>query len=188
MPDLLDLGEVMDQLSGVKDSDTGALARCLSTASDLITDMCLPLLPETVTDQLDGGQASVMLSRYPVTSVTSVTIQDSSGSTAVYEAGGTTGLVDGWRLNPDGGVLHRVGYRAWPLGWGNVIVTYTVGPDSVPPAVQEAALVLTQHLWQNRKISRSQPQPDPMGVSASYALPNKVIEMLRPYLKPARVA
>lgn len=188
--ELVSIDDVTEQLTRVKDSDLTALQRVLDSACLLLADMCLPLVPATVTDLLDGGQPSVVLSTYPVNAVTSVSTLDASGPTAILEAGGSTGVWDGWRLDPLAGVLHRVGCRAWPLGWGNVEVIYTVGPDTVPANVQEAAIVLTQHLWQFRKVGHQPDQPggDPMGFSPSYAIPTKVIELVRDYLKPARVA
>lgn len=192
---LVDVEDVADQLHKVSDSDWVALEEHLAAASALISDMCVPLLPATVIDNLDGGGPTVILSTYPVDTITSVHTYDTAGNmTVVVQAGGTTGLTDGWRLDPMAGVLTRVGWRLWPSGFGNVQVTYTVGPAVVPDAVARAVIVLTEHLWQFRKIRGSSSQPnlpgggDAMGYSLPFAVPNSVIEMVRPYLKPPRAA
>lgn len=188
---LVDVSDVVSQIGKVKDSDLPDLVLSVDAASQMLTDICMPLQPATVTDLLDGGQPSVLLSTYPVNAVTSVTTYDAVGTaTAVVEAGGVTGLNDGWRCDKTAGVLYRVGWRAWPLGWGNVQAVYTVGPAVVPANVQEAAIVLADHLWQFRKANHQPPMPgnDPAGFSPSYAMPNKVLEMVRDYLKPPRAA
>lgn len=188
---LCDESDVIDQMGPVKTADLTALDQHIETASRLLTAICIPLQPATITDRLNGGQGSVLLSTYPVNAITSVTAYDASGTaTTLAEAGGTTGLLDGWQLDPSAGVLHRVGYRAWPVGWGNVVVVYTVGPAAIPADVTMAAVLLTEHLWQFRKISRQPAMPgnDPQGFSAPYAIPNKVMELIRDYLKPPRAA
>lgn len=187
---LCDASDVIAQMGKVKDTDLPALQQQIDTASRLITAVCIPLQPATITDRLNGGQGTVLLSRYPVNAVTSVTTYDPSGPTVLTEAGGVTGLLDGWALDPIAGVLYRVGYRAWPMGWGNVEVVYTVGPATVPADIVLAAVLLTEHLWQFRKISHQPPQPgnDPQGFSAPYAIPNKVMELIRDYLKAPRAA
>jgi hypothetical protein len=131
-----------------------------------------------------------MLSRYPVNAVTSVTTYDTTGSAVVVEAGGTTGLYDGWSLDYQSGALRRVGQYVWPSGIGNVEVVYTVGPDSVPAEVFRAVVLLVEDLWQSREFRRQQggPNQDAMGWSPSYAVSNQVIELLRGWLKPPRVA
>jgi hypothetical protein len=191
-PTLVPIDDVMAQLTRVKDADVPALKRTLASASNLLTGMCIPLLPATVTDDLDGGQPTVILSQYPVNTVTSVTTYNTAGAgTTVLQAGGSTGVTDGWALEPLSGVLHRVGWRAWPVGWGNVHVVYTVGPATVPDEVAQATVTLTEHLWQFRKVghqSGQQPGNDPQGYDPAYAIPNKVIELVRQYLKPPRVA
>lgn len=191
---LVALGDVKEQLQKLKSTDESALQLHLDAAESMVKSMCVPLEPATVTDYCDGGSTTVLLSQYPVSAVTSVTSYDTAGnSLVVLEAGGVTGRFDGWRLDAAAGVLHRVGFRYWPAGFGNIAVVYQVGPAVVPPEVERAVIVLVEHLWQFRRLAGPAAQPglaagDPMGYSPGYAVPNQVVEMLRGWLKPPRVA
>jgi hypothetical protein len=186
---LVDTSDVASQLHQVSASDMGLLASKVLTASRMIRDMCLPVEPATVTDLLDGGAPTVVLKQFPVNTIISVTTYDASGPTTVMQAGGTTGLSDGWYANLNAGVLRRVGYYTWPGGFGNIQVVYTVGPATVPEDVTEACVILSQHLWESRRLEGSARRGQPQDTyTPELEIPPRVYELLRNWLKPARVA
>lgn len=157
------------------------------------------------TEWHDSGTDTVMLDHYPVTAVTSVT-EYTNGSVQALAAepvdgGSFTGYgwdyADGTGAN---GLLVRLSNGA-PVRWcGNrVKVEYTAGAASVPADIRLAALALIDHLWESQRGTQGSGLPtgfedDTPGSSlglpygSSFALPNRVRELLEPYTKTPAVA
>lgn len=189
--DLDDLKTVMRKAGNSEDYDLG---RYLDAAINAVTELCLPIQPSTVVDTFDGDgrNGALTLGQFPVQSVVSVLVFDYSGtSSAIVEAGAALGVASGYRVDKIAGVLRRVGAGAWPAGYGNVQITYTVGLDPIPPAVTAATIDLAQHFWRYRILPSSgggQVNADPQGYEMSNDMPQSILGLLRPYLKPPRVA
>lgn len=66
------------------------------------------------------GTNVITLPEPPVTSVTSVAVIDDSGNETEVD-------FDQYRLDPDDGILVRLGGRCWPRGFRNVLVDAVVG-------------------------------------------------------------
>jgi hypothetical protein len=176
----------------------GELTGYLETAKARIADMCVPLGPASVVDSFDGevGVGTLVLSTFPVTAITSVTIYNPIGGapTILSEAGGSTGLLDGYRKNLSAGTVRRIGYRTWPRGWGNIEVAYTAGPAVTPPAAWQAVKLTVETWWESRRISGNLrapggnspdagDQPDP-----TFGVPTDAYDLLLNLLKPPRIA
>lgn len=178
--------------SGTSEDDE--LGLYLNAATNTITQLCLPLQQFSVIDTFDGdGYGTVLvLGLFPVQTVTSVLVYDFAGvSSPIVEAGGASGLAAGYRVDKIAGVVRLVGAGPWPDGYGNVVVTYTVGPVVAPDDVIAAVIDLAQHFWRYRIIPSSSGQAnqsDPQGYQPSIDIPQSVVGLLRPYLKPPRVA
>jgi hypothetical protein len=193
------LYDVKQMLRKEKDSgaDDAELIGYLKAAQSRIASVCIPLGPATVVDTFDGdvGVGTLLLSHSPVTAISSVTVYEANGSsTPLVEAGGSTGLMDGYRKNLSAGTLRRVGYRTWPRGWGNIEVTYTVGPVTVPAEVWQAVRVTVQVWWESRRISgnlrapggtNSEPGDAP---EPTFGIPVDAYDLLIDWLKPPRIA
>jgi hypothetical protein len=169
----------------------------LQTALARISDICVPLGPATVVDTFDGvtGAGVLVLSTSPVSAVSSVTVYGAFGdSQPVVAAGGATGVTDGYRVNLSAGTLRRVGYRTWPAGWGNIVVTYTVGPPQTPVEAYMAVLHTVQAWWDARRLSGNLRAPGGNGADPgdqpdpTFGIPADAYELLLNYLKPPRVA
>ena len=191
------LTDVKSDLQITNSTHDADLTGYLQVALAKIAGICVPTGPATVVDTFDGvtGTGTLVLSTSPVTAISSVTVYDTFGNpTALSEAGGSTGLMDGYRKNLSAGTLRRVGYRTWPSGWGNIVVTYTVGPAQTPVEVWQAVKVTVRVWWESRRLSgnlrppggsNSEPGdlPEP-----TFGIPDDAYDLLLDYLKPPRVA
>lgn len=191
------LADVKPALRKTGSTDDEELIGYLDAARNRIASVCIPLGPATVVDTFDGapGAGTLILSTFPVNSVTSVTTYDAAGSaTILSEAGGSTGLTDGYRKNLSAGTIRRIGYRTWPVGWGNVVVQYTVGPASTPAEVVQAVKVTLQAWWDTRRMTGNLQAPGGATPEAgdlpnpTFGIPSDAYDLLLDYLKPARVA
>ncbi len=110
----------------------------LEAASDAVRRHCAQTF-DLVTDdeiELDGtGTAELILPECPVVAVTAVTITIPSGTeTPTYS------------LGRQGGILRRTGWRIWPLGYGNVAVTYTHGYAVIPADLKKVVSALAEKM------------------------------------------
>jgi uncharacterized phiE125 gp8 family phage protein len=191
------LADIKTLLRKTDTKDDDELVGYLDAAATRIAEACIPLGPATVVDTFDGeiGAGTLILSQSPVNAITSVTVYGANGSpTAVVEAGGATGQMDGYRKNLSAGTLRRIGYRTWPRGWGNIEVTYTVGPAATPPEAYQAVRITVQVWWESRRISgnlrapggtNSEPGDAP---EPTFGIPVDAYDLLLGYLKPPRIA
>jgi len=165
----------------------------IAAAQAIVENITGPVLPKDVTETFDGGQVSIVLTEWPVLSITSV-VENSNGEsstlaeiTAPYSD--TTGL--SYRADYSIGVLTRwsgtMQYK-WAPGIGSVTVSYTAGRASVPPDVRLAALRLIEHLWTSQQRSGRTSGNSPDIPAAGHAIPWFVEELLQPHAKPPVVA
>lgn len=95
----------------------------------------------SVTETHHGGKPGLVLRRYPVMSITSVTENGAAVASTGY------GL-------SDAGVLYRrAGFQAmnWLRGVNNVVVVYVAGRPVVAGAVSLGVKLIAQHLWDTRR-------------------------------------
>lgn len=134
------------------------------------------------------GTRTIDLRHGPVQAVTSVSVSSMDGANAV------TMDASSYRLDPVLGTVTVIDGSAFgPL----VTVTYTAGRATVPATVRLAALILIQHLWETQRAGSelpSAPSPDfdetanPGFSNSGFIIPNRVHELLTPYLLPPVVA
>lgn len=137
---------------------------------------------------LDGGSVTethyaparglpIVLRQVPVVAVTSV-------SSSV----GTTYTSSDYVLDGAAGLLRA------PYGWaGDVTVAYTTGRTSLPASIRLAILIVAAHLWETQMGGGNAVPPYPGAdvdgaVPAGFAVPNRAMELLRPYLRGPAVA
>lgn len=169
-------------------------------AADLARDVVGPLLPEQHTEWHNGGTTTVTLDWLPVASVASVTEYVSASTWVLTEQPlGTSTDAYGYTLDLDRGQITRRatgGAVRFPAGIKNVKVVYTAGRNgAIPWSVRLGSLELIRHLWQLTQQGgrpafggASLDSGGGGGVPAGFALPNRVLELWKPFKRPPGIA
>jgi hypothetical protein len=170
-------------------ADDRALQALIDAATPVIEYYTGPLTPRPVTETHDGDGDYLMLRRYPVVSVLSVTEWRSS-SPHVLEHSTTSNRIDGYQLDPDIGEVRRVGAGGWPRCWWpgqrNVEIVYTAGQTTIPPNAKHAARELVAHWWRQRRggtaggLTPAGEGAFTAGGGMGYGVPNRVLDILGP--------
>lgn len=108
-------------------------------ASKAVVDFCDRRFDhfQGVEESIDGnGRQSIRLPNYPVTSVSSVTVNGTTLDPSDYRVAKSASREDN-----NAGVLERRA-AVWPEGWENVTVVYSWGYEEPPGAVVDAAETL----------------------------------------------
>lgn len=170
---VLDLtNDIKPYLSIVGDTDNLRLQAALDAAESMIADIVGPLAVEAATERVPGCRTSLLLSKFPVVSLTSVT----SESGAALD-------VSLLYTDTDAGIV------TYKQSWCNTFwsptytVVYDIGFATVPADLVRGIAALTQHLWtpQRGTAGRGQVAPE-MTSAAPYALPNFVSTMIARYV------
>lgn len=177
LPTLTDL-RAQTNITSTADDDE--LQDMLDAAIDVVTGIVGPIdSPAQVTETHYNVQSDVLvLRRMPVGSLVSVSSR--------YGAVTTPLTLSDYDLDPETGLLRTA------LGspfCGTYTVTYTSGRDDLPAAIRLAVLVIAEHLWETQRGSA------PVGPLAGddmfptpglgFAIPNRALELLAPYRRPA---
>lgn len=189
----LDLG-----VADVRKSDV--LATAITAVSQLIDDVCGPVVQRTITDPIDtpGDLCHVTLKTAPVASITSVTFYDSGASEVLTaETLSTAGdylaeLED--RVRPDGTtpllsgrLRRRSGFRDWYWKRGRVQVVYVAGRYTNTAACagsrfELAAMLTLRSSWRAWEQSAVQVAPGefviPAGYFPSFIMPDAALELI----------
>lgn len=106
-----------------------------------------------------GGQKLIILSHFPVASVTSVTEYQGTASQVIaaepWDGGSFTS--NGYAVDSTRGYLYRTSGGSAAKWYGRVKVVYTVGSAEVPDDLREAAVLAVGHLWDLRGDESRQP-------------------------------
>jgi hypothetical protein len=192
---LISFGDVKDQLNiaTVDTSGNARLRRFIQSATDVVQNITGPLLGQQRTEYFDGNRTTVVLMPRWVQSI--VSIVETLGTTTFtlteqpLGAGGYTQFGYTWDRS-----THKITRRAngltnrFPPGDGNVAVTYKQGISPLPQDITDATGELIRHWWAHgqepfRGTFQAIPGDDDGGTIQvmGYAVPNRVIEMLKPY-------
>ncbi|EKE75519.1 head-tail connector protein [Oceanibaculum indicum] len=183
---LVSLAAAKAHLGVTGDDDDAAIEGLIARVSTIIiTYIRRPILAgsylETVTT--NGSQLSVALSRFPVSSITSVKLD---GSTEAMDS-------ESYSIDTESGLLLRVDSFGLPIAWGrhSVAVTYEAGYADTPADVQHAALTLIGAEWATKGRDPSLKSIGIGSIALGYftadALPGlaSVSHLLEPYRPPA---
>jgi hypothetical protein len=150
----------------------------IDAAQAVVTREVGDVVPTSYTETLPIDGPTIILSRRPILSVTSLYIS----------SGGSTTLIDpsGYRLNGATGIIERVsGGVTIPFVGQDSLPTYLAGVNGpVPSNVRLAHLELVAHLWRNsqqgrnRRVRGTGPEDDMASVGLGFSLPNRVRELL----------
>lgn len=163
--------------ANIPTSDTShdsELALFQGTAQEHVESLIGPVLHQSMTESVKAFNGTVVLSKAPVVSVESFT----SSGVAVTD----------YTLSKGSGLLTGV------TASGDLSVSYTAGRASAPDTVRTATLIIAEHLWKtqlgNQPTTGVYPAEDELNVSAGfgYAIPNRALELLRPYMLAPAVA
>lgn len=173
--EFITLDEVKAQIN-VPLADTShdtELTRFQRAAQEHVESLVGPVVPRAMTETVRASGETVCLSHSPVVSVESLTV---NGQAVTYTLNGPAGLLTG------------------VTAVGDLSVSYTAGRSPVPEAIRVAALIIAEHLWKtqlgNQPTTGVYPAEDELNVSAGfgYAIPNRALELLRPYMLAPAVA
>lgn len=188
---MVSLDEVKDFLSISNDTTTDAkLTLFIAAASQMIYNKVGVVSGSPTVDEWhDGGSDRIVLRNTgPIESVT--TVVESYGSivytlTQVNLDTPAAGSSYQYTVDLNGGILvRRAAGIAVPFASGvrNIHVTYVAGYVTVPADLQHAAMVLVKHLWETQRGPQGRVGATPDG--SSYSFPNRVLEILAPYMLP----
>jgi uncharacterized phiE125 gp8 family phage protein len=183
------LDEVKNYLNITRTTNDDELVGFLDVAVAAIEDVIGPVDARTVVEEIDSHGLNIVLSQFPVQSVTSVSIEPWLGAAPIDDTAA-------WRLNANTGVLRRklVGGSMPFYGQGSIFtVTYTVGRTVTPAPVAQAILMQVREMWESQRGAMPLPAgggdspPPPYGGDAGF-LTAEVMELLLPYLLPPGAA
>lgn len=174
----------------------------LNAATAVVENICGPInTTPTLTELHDGGNGSrtqITLRQRPVLSITSVTEYFGNGSLVLAQvATPAAATAYCYTLEQETGTLTRrvAPGIAYPFAFGvaNVVVVYTAGFAVVPDNVHLAALLQAAHLYHTTQqggrpgFNGSAAAEDGYG-GTSYAIPNRVRELLAPNMRIPGIA
>lgn len=130
-----------------------------------------------------GFMSSLGLRTVPLISVQSVTS---------ILLGGYTYNVNDLDVDTDTGIIQFKNGRAIV---GPVRIAYTAGRTIVPAAIRDAGRIILKHLWTVQtgpsglpRLNDPNDQGQTMMVGLGYALPNRAIQLLQPYMRAGKFA
>lgn len=186
---LVGLAEVKDHLN-IPAADTSAdeeLRGFILSACDVVEDVVGVVARRSFTQTLSGrGERSLLLSRRPVISVTSVTVDGVALASTDYS------------VTPHG-VLTRTAGR-WPSGVDNIVVVYVAGRSVVPAGVLDGTKELIRINWRPQQGGNYSPfnqgRGDDFGQQArgageirlGFFVPNTVMQRWQPSARGPHVA
>ena len=182
LPDLATLKKHLNKSAAVS-ADDDELADILEAAIDVVGNIVGPLTGDPITETHYGTYgAQLVLRKMPVTELTAISPRAVPGVT-------TTPLdPDDYVLDTETGIL-RVANGGWFVG--DYTVTYSTGRATVPAAIRLAVMIVAAHLWETQRGTAPTPLQEPEFDNAGfnpgqgYAIPNRAVELLAPYRRPA---
>jgi hypothetical protein len=176
---IVSLEDVRSQLNITSHADDEEILGYIEAATRVVEGYIGPVMRRTITaDPYDGGGTQILLRKYPVLSVTTVT------------QSGTALAVTGYNINTNTGILTRVnGSTPVPFlaGYQNIVVTYIVGRAADLGNITLAAKMIVQHLWTSQRAESAGRPASTFGdlvevapFGAPFAVPRRAIELLEP--------
>ncbi|MBB4287502.1 hypothetical protein [Roseospira goensis] len=169
--DLVTLASVKTALSVTGTGDDAWLGDLIDRASAAVVSFCgWPILSGSYSETIetDGRTHTILLSRFPVSAVTGLTL-DGVDVTADMD----------WKVQAGGGLTRWKDHRSTPWPRGAVVVEYDAGYATAPDDVQAATIELVRQ-WFDRNR-------DPNIKATSYADTTSVSYVVNPPGLPAVV-
>jgi uncharacterized phiE125 gp8 family phage protein len=173
------------------DVDDEELRLFIASTTALIEHEVGPVLPADHTEIVQAVD-TIVLSKAPVLRVSSIA---TTFPLADYAFSASQYVLDG-----PSGILRRIPFIGGPLDWSTnwtpglypmaiqLTVTYTAGRPTVPAALQAAARIIVENLWESRRIAGSQsPGGDEVQQFGREVIPARAIELMAPYRRAPRI-
>jgi hypothetical protein len=185
---LLTVAEIRDHLQIKTTTYDGQLQTYLDAAAEVVEEIAEVVIPRTLSESYDGGGTTIQLLRTPVLAVASVTEYVGTVPYPLTAATSPAEAVGPYCYQLDGGRITRLAVgmpQPFPRGLGTVAVLYTAGQTQVPARYRLAMAELVAHWWrwgqQGARPAFGDQVPDMAAMSSQgYAIPNRVVELLRP--------
>lgn len=169
---LADVKAHLDIQTSSNDVDLQAMIDAAEATIAQILNAGSGLASESVSTRVAGRTRTLVLTRGPVLSITSVT-----GSLS-----GVLSLSD-LDIDLEHGLIHYPPLQLLAFLDPFYTVVYDVGFASLPPDLALAVKELVRHFWTSRRGPTGRVGSEvPSGVG--YALPNRVLELLAPRMQP----
>lgn len=170
---LADAKKMLNIVDASADDDLRSVLEAATEVVERVKGQAMVQRSFTEEHELVGNDGRMALSWTPVVALTSLV------------------MVDGW-VSWDPSKLHvdqKTGvvsstYQSGLLQlYGRIQVTYTAGYSVIPATCQEAAKVITAHLWQTRRGNRGAPRAGGVDDTSmvpgfAFAVPNRALELL----------
>jgi uncharacterized phiE125 gp8 family phage protein len=181
LPTVTDLKAHLNVPAAVTDDDA-ELGEVLDAAIEIVADIVGPLEASPVTEIHSRVSSGVLVLRgMPAADLTAISFRAGLTSTPLtlsdYELDATSGIVR---------VVSGSGF------YGDYVVEYTAGFDTLPASIRLAVLIIAAHLFETQRMPMQGESFAPTGFGPAagevvapagrgYALPNRALELLRPY-------
>lgn len=187
------------RLRSTDTSDDEKIQLAVESATDLLEDVCGPILPVTITEWFDGGVGTYVVRHTPLMSVTSMTEYYGLVAYQLTEQPlGAQMNAYAFTKDPSTGEITRrtFGGQAamFPEGTKNVVITYKTGYSPIPSSILNAARELVKHLYEATQVpaggkARVRGDEEGMTPGVTYAVPNFVLDMIpMKYRRPPGIA
>jgi hypothetical protein len=169
--------------------DDDRITILINACSSAIENYCQrSFKTQTYTDEeYDGNNYKyINLLNYPVVSVDSVTVNDTVLTTDQYTVKKRSGILVRKYTGIDVDYYYRWRFAFWPIGDGNVLVTYTAGYDEIPADLEQSCILYVMAFYKSDVANFSTTFNDGFIFKAD-AIPVQVKLMLQPYVRVDRV-
>lgn len=176
----LELTEAKKHLNITTQGDDTELQNAIDVAEAAIGQRVGPLIPTEVTVRVAGRRSTLALPVTPVISLTAVTMDGAATVVNVADLD----------VDSDIGLLAYAQPRRFSGGY--YTVTYMAGWVDPPPDLLWAVKEMLRHLWTTQRASLSgrpsltgEQQQEAAVPFGTFSLPNRVLELLEPYMEVA---
>lgn len=186
--DLLSAAEARAAVAiDTSDTSQDANLAIYNTAVSLrLDELCGPVVQRTVTSELhNGGNYFIQLYNRPVASVTTATEYVGTTGTTLTAESNSSKPSSAYMLETRTGILRRRasgGDTRFATGRQNIAVTYVAGRYATTSAVDErfklAAQIMLSHIWRVERGGGNQTFGEFVPSGSSFAVPNRVLELL----------
>lgn len=197
--DLLTLAEAKAAISQENDfvDANEKLRGLISTVSERLDDACGPIVHRTLSEQHDGGKHTIWLKESPVASITSCMEYSGTTPTVLTVQTNLVHPTNAILLTKTHGTISRLssGHPTYfATGSQNIEIVYVAGrfekTEKVSDKFKDAAKLFLNHLWaiEYGMGTDTYGQYDGPVHVPTYALPNRVKDLLQRELRPGAVA
>ena len=175
LPTLGDLKAHLD-MDVANNKNDAELTDMLDAAVDVVEGIVGPITAKTVTETHRVNAGELVLRRFPVADLVSVTQFGAEQSVGLFE------------VDADSGIVRRGDGYGFV---GSFTVTYSAGRPTLPASIRLAILIVAGHLWDTQRgtspsaLALQDPDAGFGAPSvAGYAIPNRARDLLARYVQP----